>query len=376
MSNHPKNIIIVGGSPSGGVAVLRGLLPKLPSAQITLINPLPYALALPTLPRMTVSESNDLLSTVLILYDKLFTKATSNATFVEGIVVAIQPDEQGGLGVVLLADGTQLPYDVLVLAPGSVWEGPLDFPWKSEAVKAFVNSSRTGFKKAQKIVLAGGGAVGVEYAGEIKDIWPEKEVTIIHGGNSIMNATYPARFREGLERGLRARGVNIILEDYVDGIPPPGPVTIRTRKGQEIDADLVISTRGPRPRTEFIAQLLGPETLDERGQIKVRQTMQLLAHPNIFAVGDAINTVEQKQVNKAQAHAAIAAANVIAYLSPSGGKMKEYIGAPELIVITNGRNGGMAYFGVLWGLTFGNWVARLMKSRSLLLWMTRSFMGY
>jgi NADH dehydrogenase FAD-containing subunit len=98
-----------------------------------------------------------------------------------------------------------------------------------------------------------------------------------------------------------------------------------------------ISTRSPRPRTEFIATSLGPDTLDERGQIRVRPTMQLLAHPDIFAIGDAINTVEQKQVVKASAHAAIAAANILVYLSPDGGKMKEYTGSPELIIVTNGR---------------------------------------
>lgn len=162
MLSQSRNIVIVGGSPSGGIAVLSALLPKLrasPHTTITLINPLPYAIALPTLPRMTVSDTNDLLTTALIPYEKLFTKDTPNATFVEGVVVAIRPDERGG--TVVLADGTRMPYDALVLAPGSVWEGPLNFPWKSEAVTAFVNENRANFTKAQRIVLAGGGAVGV-----------------------------------------------------------------------------------------------------------------------------------------------------------------------------------------------------------------------
>ena len=65
---------------------------------------------------MTIVDTDNLLATVLNPYNKLFTKATPNVTFVEGIVVAIWPHEQGG--VVVLADGTELPYNTLVLVPG------------------------------------------------------------------------------------------------------------------------------------------------------------------------------------------------------------------------------------------------------------------
>ncbi|KAJ6483908.1 hypothetical protein DFH09DRAFT_1106630 [Mycena vulgaris] len=134
--------------------------------------------------------------------------------------------------------------------------------------------------------------------------------------------------RNGLEDGLRSRGVNIILDDHVDEFPP-GSTTVKTRKGIVIDADLVVPTRGPRPRTEFVAKSLGADTLNERKQIKVKPTLQLLDHRDIFAVGDAINTVEQKEIVKASAHAAIVAANIITYLSGSGSPMKEYKGSRE-----------------------------------------------
>ncbi|KAJ7751310.1 hypothetical protein DFH07DRAFT_961093 [Mycena maculata] len=243
MPSQSKNVVIVGGSPSGGVALLKSLLPKLPTARITLINPLPYAVALPTLPRMTVSDSNDLFETALIPYDKLFQERERSA-FVQDTVVGVQLNKTGG-GVVIPKDGQHpVDYDVLALAPGSIWEGPLEIPQDSGAVAAFANSSRASFNKAQKIVLVEGGA-----GAQIKDIWSVKEVTIVHGRAFALGAsTY------------------IILNDYVDEIPPPGPVAVKTRKGNDIDADLVVPTRGPRPRTEFIAKSLGPATLDEKKQ--------------------------------------------------------------------------------------------------------------
>ncbi|KAJ6621167.1 hypothetical protein B0H10DRAFT_1911283 [Mycena sp. CBHHK59/15] len=388
----PKNIVIVGGGhvslslvqiPSnpefsfrtgGGAAVARALASKLKPAQsytVKLINPLPYAISRPTLPRMTVSDHNDLMETALIPFDKLFPSGSAGS-FVEGKVASIQANKEGG--IVVLESGAQLPYDVLVLAPGSIWEGVLDIPDESKsAASAFITASRDNFKKAKKIVLAGGGAVGIELAGEIKDIWPAKEITIVHGEAQLMNKTYPASFRKGLEKRLHARGVKFIFDDYVDEIPPPGPAMIKTRKGEVIDADLVVPTRGPRPNTEFVAKSLGSDTLDERGHIKVKPTLQLVAHPSIFAIGDAILPIptEQKQVMKTIAHGGVVTANVMAYLS--GKPLKAYKGSGELITVTNGKDGGMAYLG---GIVLGDWFARMVKSKGLLVSMSRSAMGY
>ncbi|KAK7064071.1 FAD/NAD(P)-binding domain-containing protein [Favolaschia claudopus] len=368
-SSSSSKIVIVGAGSGGGAVLARALSTKLPSAKITLINPLPYAISRPTLPRMTVSDQNDLFDTALMPYDKLF--ANPNGTFVQGLVEIIKPAAKGGS--VVLASGQELPYDILVLAPGSIWEGPLDFPTDPDAVKAFLSESRARFSKAQKIVLAGGGAVGIEYAGEIKDIWPNKEVTIVHGDKLLFNPAYPDGFRKGMEKSLRDRGVSIILNDFLDDIPAPGPANIKTRNGHSIDADLVVTTRGPRPNTEFVARSLGADTLDERGQIKVTKTLQLINHPNIFAIGDAINTVEQKQVMKAMAHSGIVAGNIIATVSGKG--LKPYKGSPEMIIVTNGKNGGKAYMGILWGLTFGDWFARMIKSKTLMVPMARSGLG-
>jgi NADH dehydrogenase FAD-containing subunit len=221
---------------------------------------------------MTVSDSNDLFETALIPYDKLF--ANPNGTFVQGVVETIRPEKKGGS--VILADGQELAYDILVLAPGASWEGPLDFPGDADAVKAFVTESRSRFKKAQKIVLVGGGAVGVgkclnckilyQLLIRLKKNMPEKsrtsgryvytftaipsnsissfsqdkEVTIVHGDSILLNSTYPARYRNGLQKSIRARGVNIVLDDFVDEIPAPGPASIKTRKGVVIEADLVV----------------------------------------------------------------------------------------------------------------------------------------
>uniref|UniRef100_A0A0W0FF03 FAD/NAD(P)-binding domain-containing protein n=1 Tax=Moniliophthora roreri TaxID=221103 RepID=A0A0W0FF03_MONRR len=117
----------------------------------------------------------------------------------------------------------------------------------------------------------------------------------------------------------------------------------------------------------------GPDTLTSRGFVKVKPTLQLPQHPNIFAAGDIIDWNEQKQAAKIKAHVSVVLKNITSYLS---GKTitNKYKGSTELIIITNGKaseldsrfdattdaslqNGGLMYVDALWGLTFGPWVS-------------------
>lgn len=71
-----------------------------------------------------------------------------------------------------------------------------------------------------------------------------KRITIVQGDSSLLNAAYPDKYRRRVEKGIRARGVEIILNDYIDTFEV-GPVTegtgVKTRKGVEVEADLVVS---------------------------------------------------------------------------------------------------------------------------------------
>jgi hypothetical protein len=77
-----------------------------------------------------------------------------------GTVVGIEAGSGEG-GVVRLASGEAVPYTVLVLASGSIWEGPLDLPNTKKEIDSHLQEWRQSFSQARHIVLAGGGAVGV-----------------------------------------------------------------------------------------------------------------------------------------------------------------------------------------------------------------------
>ena len=208
---------------------------------------------------MTTTAEGKLEDTVLIPYDNLLVKG--NGTIKVGRVTAIEQgkESQSG-GSVILSTGERIQYNILVLAPGSEWEGSLAFPDDRAAVLEHIRSWRRKFENANGIVLAGGGAVGIgttlftsiasfvldltflfsylEYAGEIKDAFPQKKVTIVHSDSMLLNATYPNKYRKRIEKDITSRGVNIVFNDYVDDFESASP---KTRSGRQLEGDLVVS---------------------------------------------------------------------------------------------------------------------------------------
>ncbi|KAI0301617.1 FAD/NAD-P-binding domain-containing protein [Multifurca ochricompacta] len=364
------NIVVVGGG-AAGATIARILSSKINASttSLTLVTARPFALHLPAAIRLTTTAEGKLEDEVLIPYDQLL--VNGNGTIKIGRVTSIdQNKESHSGGSVVLSTGERIRYDILVLAPGAEWDGPLAFPDDRAAVLDHIKSWRRKFENASGIILAGGGAVGCEYAGEIKDVFPRKKVTIVHSDSQLLNSAYPDKYRKRVEKDIISRGVNIVYNDHVDDFES---IPATTRSQRPLDGDLVVPTFGSRPGTGFIKSL-GSGVLNARGQIKIRPTFQLESYSNIYAIGDVVDWAEQKQAAKAPKHAQIAAANILAQLS-GGAPKKTYTGQPELIIITNGKKQGISFMGFLWGITLGNWFSSSMKGKELMISMTRKAYG-
>jgi NADH dehydrogenase FAD-containing subunit len=160
MSNR-KNIVVIGGG-GAGATITRILSSKIdPSTtSLTLVTARPFALHLPAAIRMTTTSEGKLEDTVLIPYESLLVK--DNGTIKIGRVTAIEQGKEGRDGTVVLSTGERIHYDILVLAPGSEWSGPLAIPDDRAAVLEHIRSWRRKFENAKSgIILAGGGAVGI-----------------------------------------------------------------------------------------------------------------------------------------------------------------------------------------------------------------------
>ncbi|TFK35418.1 hypothetical protein BDQ12DRAFT_759587 [Crucibulum laeve] len=316
-----QTVVVVGGG-GAGAQIVHSLSGKLDRAkyELILVTVRPFYVHLPACIRMTVTDKGKLEDRALIPYDHSFVKG--NGKLVVGTVVSIQSDGDKG-GSVILANGNKINYSVLVLTPGSKWEGPVALPDTKEECLQWIRDWRQKFENANNTTVVGGGAAGIKFAEEITDQWPRygpfeihhsKEVTLIHAEELLLNHVYSRGWRKGLARRLRKRGVNVLLNEQVEDLTPQnGSVT--TKNGKTVPTDLVVSVRhtfhstlvigcftnipcrGGRPNTEFVASL-GPGALVESNRVKVTPTLQLFHYPHVLASGGVIDWYEQKQVAK------------------------------------------------------------------------------
>ncbi|KIK58823.1 hypothetical protein GYMLUDRAFT_60557 [Collybiopsis luxurians FD-317 M1] len=392
-----KSTIVIVGGGFGGLTLVGSLSTAIDPLKhnVVLIDARPTFMPLPSTLRLVVSDVDDLMRRSLHPYgDHTFrNKLAGNGTFIHGSVTEIKFGEAGQGGSVVLDNGEVVQYDILVLATGSAWPSPINFPTESKsAIEEFVQARREEFAKASDILLVGGGAVGIELGGELRDAFPSKAITIIHRATHLLNTTYPDKYRTGLQKQLEARNITVLTGDSITESDASKLVEghlsgaeLVTEQGRKLKPDLVIPTWGARPNTSY----LPADLLSSSGHVKVLPTFQLPAHPNVFAIGDIIEWKEQKSAAKAayfQApkvmknifeylHLAEAAGSREINLSASK-KSSKYSGSMEMILITNGKGGGMGYFDVLWGIVIGGWLASLMKSKDLMVSRLPGITGY
>lgn len=184
-----KNVVVVGGGGAGAPLVKRLSAQLDPEKySLILVTSRPYFVNLVAAIRMVVTDEGSLEERALIPYDKNFTGG--NGTLKVGTVVAIEKGAGGEGGEVVLESGERVSYSVLVLTPGSLWEGPLALPNTKPETVEWLRKWRRTFEESNDFLFAGGGAVGIgiadhssgtqtpadsinpEFAGEIKEFWP------------------------------------------------------------------------------------------------------------------------------------------------------------------------------------------------------------
>jgi NADPH-dependent 2,4-dienoyl-CoA reductase/sulfur reductase-like enzyme len=112
------------------------------------------------------------------------------------------------------------------------------------------------------------------------------EVTLVEKLNQVMPPLDPEMARL-VERYLVKHGVRLELNDGVAGFKhaADGALQVLTSSGKAHPADIVVLAIGVRPETA-LAKMAGIE-IGQRGGIRVEEQMRT-THPDIFAVGDAV----------------------------------------------------------------------------------------
>nr|XP_006821455.1 PREDICTED: apoptosis-inducing factor 2-like [Saccoglossus kowalevskii] len=145
----------------------------------------------------------------LISYKEMF-----GDNFKHGVVRAIDTNAKT---VTLVAGDEVVTYTHLVIATGSVGLFPAKLMMTTSTADALLlyRKQVEEIRGAKSIVIIGGGAVGVELAGEIATDYKDKQVTIIHPHHFLVSGTMSERFQKEVKEQLKILNVKLILGKFL-----------------------------------------------------------------------------------------------------------------------------------------------------------------
>jgi NADPH-dependent 2,4-dienoyl-CoA reductase/sulfur reductase-like enzyme len=215
--------------------------------------------------------------------DKMFESGGVNLKI--GEVVSIDRENK----VCKLKDGEKIGYDKLVLATGSTPTAPtwlkgadLDNVFTVPKDKVYLDEMQQKIKNHKKVIVIGGGFIGVELSDELTKAG--KDVTLVEILPHVLELAFDEDFAIMAEDILKARGVNIKSGVGVKEILGNGKVSgVLLNDGEKLEADAVVLAMGYHPNTQ-LAQDAGI-AINRHGFIQVDEYMRT-EDPDIFAIGD------------------------------------------------------------------------------------------
>ncbi|KAF8257660.1 FAD/NAD-P-binding domain-containing protein [Lactarius quietus] len=334
--NQRRNVVVIGGSYAGTKAVELIAARMHPTHRTILVEPHTHFHHLYALPRYSVVHGFE--HRAFIPYSAMFKDLPPDATeVVQSRVTAIHPDR------VELDYGEPISYEYLVIATGTYAPPPSTLNVKGKAVGiALLQRNQRRVERANKIVVVGGGAVGVQLATDIKDYYSAKSVTLVHSRSRLMHKFHP-KLHELISARAEELGLKVVLGERVkvpeEGFPLDGSeFDVDLLSGNCLRADLVIRATGHTPISAPLRTLV-PECITADGFISVRPTLQLAdpSYPTIFAIGDVADTQNQKAARRAVQHAHVVAENIARLAAgDSDAALSEYSLVPWRICMSLG----------------------------------------
>ncbi|KAG0052332.1 hypothetical protein BGZ83_002725 [Gryganskiella cystojenkinii] len=286
-----KNIVIIGGSC---VAISSMLTAKkiLPSThRVIVIEKHSHFHYMFAFPRATVLSGWE--NELFIPYTKMWADAPEKGQVIQALATKITKTHVE-LDRSVEGFGTSIEYEYLIYGTGARHPEPgnlNDYDTKEGAIQR-LREMQAKIHKAKKILIIGGGAVGLELAVEVREHFPEKEVTLVHSRDRYM-PSYKYAMHEKAAEVLEHFGVKQMLGDRVV-IPEGGfkhdfeMIKVATKNGKEIESDLQILCTGMTPQSDLLGELSPSSVNPTNRLVKIKPSLQIADDNflNIFSAGD------------------------------------------------------------------------------------------
>jgi len=190
-----------------------------------------------------------------------------------------------GARIVATADGTQVPYDKLLLATGAS-PRRLDFPGSDREEVLYLRTLgdsdrlRSAFKPGARVVVAGAGWIGLETAAAARIA--ECSVTVLEPQPGALHDQLGPELGEIFTGLHRAHGVEFRFGEKAAEFRPG---MVITSAGAEIPADVLVVGIGAAPNEDLAARA----GLDVSNGVLTDAALRT-SDPDIFAAGDVANS--------------------------------------------------------------------------------------
>ncbi len=316
---NKKKVVVIGGGFAGSTIArkLEG------DFDVTLIDNKEYFEFTPSILRVIVEPKH--LKKIQVLHKDYLKKSK----IILGEVKSINLKE-------VLVNKKKIPFDYLALCSGSRYSSPIkaNHAIIPSRAKTLFQASKN-LEKATKILIIGGGLVGIELAGEICEKYPDKLITLVHASPEIL---------ERHNKKTRKYVINYLVNKKVQvrtnqRIVKWSKNSYFTDKGEKIQADMAFFCTGIIPNTEYLKEnTLKIPSINEN-KIEVNSFLQVSKYQNIFSAGDVNNIPVEKTAQNAEQQANIIYKNIRSL--EKNKPLIEYHNRKNPVVISLGKRKGV-----------------------------------
>jgi NAD(P)H-nitrite reductase large subunit len=280
LATHDKRYVIIGNGIAGTTAA-ETLRKNDPNCSIHLLTNEPYPLynrvSLPRFLQGVIVEQK------VMIRDFAWHEQRNIQLVTETMVTSIDTDER----VVVTDKGQRLPYDALLIATGG-WANPLRVPGAQDVkhIYNFVTLDDTKTIIARMLESRTAVAYGGSFISyELCDGFAVRKLAttwIMRGPYWLRNSLDPDG-GEVIDNIAKKFGVQVIHGDEIEEVVPKNgvPSYIKTRKGREIQADVIGIGLGITLNTAIVAQT----PVEVRNGIVVNEYLETNV-PGVYSSGD------------------------------------------------------------------------------------------